>query len=369
MVEAAVIVMCCAARGKGAMAATAAAVGQLRILPDSCRLFSLLRLSQRRFEARAWLSRAATPHHPLAVLVRASAPTSVESSNLKLNGKTKPSMDVLACPICYSCFERKENGDSNVVSSSRGGAYCVNCRKAYSDKEAFLDLTVINDSNEFSESQPLFSEIFQSRLVSFLYERGWRQNFVWGGFPGPNKEFEMAKEYLQPTFGGVIIDASCASGLFSRRFAKSRLYSLVVALDYSENMLRQCDEFNKQEGILADESFILVRADISRLPFVTNTIDAVHAGAALHSWPSPSIAVAEISRVLRPGGVFVASTFILGESIPPQANSLLRQNVGRFFQYFSSERELEGLCRACGLVGFTCQRRGTFIMISATKPL
>lgn len=25
-------------------------------------------------------------------------------------------------------------------------------------------------------------------LVSFLYERGWRQNFVWGGFPGPERE-------------------------------------------------------------------------------------------------------------------------------------------------------------------------------------
>lgn len=25
-------------------------------------------------------------------------------------------------------------------------------------------------------------------LVSFLYERGWRQNFIWGGFPGPEKE-------------------------------------------------------------------------------------------------------------------------------------------------------------------------------------
>ncbi|RRT38920.1 hypothetical protein GW17_00025251 [Ensete ventricosum] len=29
----------------------------------------------------------------------------------------------------------------------------------------------------------------RSPLVSFLYERGWRQNFVWGGFPGPEREF------------------------------------------------------------------------------------------------------------------------------------------------------------------------------------
>lgn len=35
----------------------------------------------------------------------------------------------------------------------------------------------------------------------------------------------------------------------------------------------------------------MVRADISRLPFVSSSIDAVHAGAALHCWPSPSAAV------------------------------------------------------------------------------
>lgn len=41
---------------------------------------------------------------------------------------------------------------------------------------------------EFSYSST--QEIYWSRnpLVSFLYERGWRQNFIWGGFPGPEKE-------------------------------------------------------------------------------------------------------------------------------------------------------------------------------------
>ena len=34
-----------------------------------------------------------------------------------------------------------------------------------------------------------------------------------------------------------------------------------------------------------------MRADISRLPFVSGSIDAVHAGAAIHCWPSPACAV------------------------------------------------------------------------------
>ena len=39
----------------------------------------------------------------------------------------------------------------------------------------------------------------------------------------------------------------------------------------------------------------LVRADVSRLPFSSGSVDAVHAGAALHCWPSASNAVSSTS--------------------------------------------------------------------------
>ncbi|CAA7395820.1 unnamed protein product [Spirodela intermedia] len=225
-------------------------------------------------------------------------------------------MNSLACPICYSPLV------SGSPDETKG-----TCRKSYPPNEAYLDLTVSSGCKAYAEVPPLFSELFRTPLVSFLYERGWRQNFVLGGFPGPEKEFEMAKEYLKPTVGGTIIDASCGSGLFSRLFAKSRLYSLVVALDFSENMLRQCNDFVNQEG-LPREGLVLVRADIGRLPFVSSSVDAVHAGAALHCWPSPSAAVSEISRVLRPGGVFVATTFILdGIFSYVPLRTVIRQNL------------------------------------------
>lgn len=60
-------------------------------------------------------------------------------------------------------------------------------------------------------------------------------------------QFELTKKFLEPVLGGNIVDASCGSGLFSRLFSKSGLFSQVVALDYSENMLRQCYEFIEQE--------------------------------------------------------------------------------------------------------------------------
>lgn len=67
----------------------------------------------------------------------------------------------------------------------------------------------------------------------------------------------MAREYLKPVLGGNIIDASCGSGMFSRLFAKSELFSRVIALDYSENMLKQCYEFLNQEENLTNKEFVL----------------------------------------------------------------------------------------------------------------
>lgn len=70
-------------------------------------------------------------------------------------------------------------------------------------------------------------------------------------------QFELMKDFIKPVVGGNIVDASCGSGLFSRLFAKSGLFSHVVALDYSENMLEQCYEFIKQEENFPKEYKVL----------------------------------------------------------------------------------------------------------------
>ncbi|XP_031275008.1 uncharacterized methyltransferase At1g78140, chloroplastic [Pistacia vera] len=306
--------------------------------------------------------------------VRASSTAFVEtkpSEPIVVENEVNTNKTILACPICYEPVMWIGDSYLSVGSIPRSSLQCNNCKKTYSGKETHFDLTAASGAKGYGESMPLATEFFRTPLVSFLYERGWRQNFIWGGFPGPEKEFELMKDYLKPVLGGNIIDASCGSGMFSRLFAKSGLFSLVVALDYSENMLQQCFEFIKKEENFPEENYVLVRADISRLPFASSSVDALHAGAAIHCWPSPSTAVAEISRVLRPGGVFVASTYILDgpfNFIP--FVRLFRQNIMQISgsYAFLAERELEDLCKACGLVGFTCTRNGRFVMFTAAKP-
>jgi len=84
----------------------------------------------------------------------------------------------------------------------------------------------------YEQKQWQGTELFRQPLVSFIYERGWRQNFAGAGFPGPEKEFDQAMAYLQPAEGGVLVDASCGTGLFTRLFARSQRFKGVVALDF-----------------------------------------------------------------------------------------------------------------------------------------
>nr|QTZ19571.1 putative methyltransferase chloroplastic-like protein [Bixa orellana] len=242
--------------------------------------------------------------------VRASSVIALEADLSTQQQTQDVETNLFACPVCYEPLIRKGPPGLNSPAIYRSAFKCKNCDKSYTSRDNFLDLTLISGLKEYTEVRPAMTELFRSRFVSFLYERGWRQNFNRSGFPGPDEEFVMAQEYLKPTQGGILVDVSCGSGLFSRKFAKSGTYSGVIALDYSENMLRQCHDFIKQDRSLSAANLALVRADVNRLPFASGSIDAVHAGAALHCWPSPSNAVAEISRILRSGGIFVGTTFL-----------------------------------------------------------
>ncbi|CAK9069681.1 Uncharacterized methyltransferase At2g41040, partial [Durusdinium trenchii] len=215
--------------------------------------------------------------------------------------------------------------------------------------------------------QPPGTSTFQSPLVSFAYERGWRRSFASSGFPGPDEEFRLAQNFLKEgagLLGDTLLDASCGSGLFSRRFVASKDYKTVVALDFSEAMLKQVDDFAKKEfGVdyaaprdPKQTALKLVRGDIARLPFESDSLGGVHAGAAIHCWPNPENAVAEVARVLRPGGVFVLSTFMPRGPLRAMGTN---SNPYRFW----TEDDLRSLTRRCGLTDFEAVTRDpAFIM-------
>ena len=102
---------------------------------------------------------------------------------------------------------------------------------------------------------------------------------------------------------------ACSPGRFLRfRFVQGggsrRPASLrtSTASDYSPSMMRQtvtyCDADDATCSAVKDGALSFVRADVGRLPFATGSVDVVHAGVAMHCWPSPSAAIVEVARVV-----------------------------------------------------------------------
>lgn len=209
-------------------------------------------------------------------------------------------------------------------------------------------------------------DLFTSPTVSYAYERGWRQGFRQAGFPGSDEEAAMAMEYFAPSMARsmetrVLVDMSCATGLFTRRFAKSGKYLRVIGGDYSEAMLLearrriQADRDLTPTAISQNEStntntrLDLVRLDVGRIPMQDNSVDALHAGAAMHCWPDLTAAASEIYRVLKPGGRYFATTFLSDYFRIVSASEGGSTGPSRqAFQYFASVDQISKIMQGGG---------------------
>lgn len=217
---------------------------------------------------------------------------------------------------------------------------------------------------------------FQLPIVSYAYERGWRNNFRRAGFPGIEAEFDYFLDFAAPA--DVVLDVSCGSGLMARRLATSGCFNRVVATDYSVAMMRETVAQARKDVTVPE--FDVVRADVTALPFVDNSVDAVHCGAALHCWPSVQDGLAEIFRVLKPGGKFFATTFLKLAYVPLRdrlaatprvmkaAVRLEELTMARPMYRFFEVDELEFLLKAAGLGEVSVETMKACAITRSTKP-
>jgi SAM-dependent methyltransferase len=101
---------------------------------------------------------------------------------------------------------------------------------------------------------------------------------------------------------GLALDLGCGDGLFSA-ILRERLAQpprLLIGVDLRPEELRRAAARGVHDALLA--------ADICSLPFAAGTVDSVLANSVLEHVPSLEEALAEIRRVLRPGGHFLALT-------------------------------------------------------------
>jgi ubiquinone/menaquinone biosynthesis C-methylase UbiE len=229
---------------------------------------------------------------------------------------------------------------------------------------AYLIQSLTNNARVLSDEEYIpMRDLFTSPSVSFAYERGWRQGFATAGFPGADKEFDLTMEYFDPVLRAApvrktttVVDMSCATGLFTRRFALSGRFNRVLGCDYSESMLTEArrrissDRTLSQTILQENETQLeLVQLDVAKIPMQNASVECLHAGAAMHCWPEIKEGLEEIYRVLIPGGRFFATTFLSRYFSSVQAVEGGKTGpTMQAFNYFESKEELRDMMIAAG---------------------
>lgn len=104
---------------------------------------------------------------------------------------------------------------------------------------------------------------------------------------------------VAPTSGERILDIAAGTGTSSIALAKSG--AEVIALDFSQGMV--------EEGRRRHPELQFVQGDAEKLPFADAEFDAVTISFGLRNVQHPEVALAEMLRVLKPGGRVVICEF------------------------------------------------------------
>lgn len=181
---------------------------------------------------------------------------------------------------------------------------------------------------------------------------------IWGGDTGAYYE-SMAAVGEAPE-GGTIVDCPCGAGPALRALEPGREVRYVAA-DLSPAMLRRARERAAKRG-LGEIEFIESRAE--DLPLENASADLFLSYWGIHVFPDPRAAVAEIGRVLKPGGRLVGASFVRGES--RRQRLLLKPNAGDFGPMCTEPELLEWLAQE-GLRVTDTGRSGLYMFFEATR--
>lgn len=201
-------------------------------------------------------------------------------------------------------------------------------------------------------------------LVS-VYESVWRPLFTrLAGGTDPGAETDQLLEWLGPGAGTTVLDIACGPGNTTRRLAAGAPGSAVIGLDLSVPMLEEAIEHTPAELAVG-----FARVDAHGLPIADATVDAAHCAAALYLFADPGTVVAEVARVLRPGGRFAGMTLVAPLQPLGPVGRRTEQAFARLsgLRYFGA-KELEAMCVAAGLQGFRTAWRGGALLFVAERP-
>ena len=223
---------------------------------------------------------------------------------------------------------------------------CPKCGTTFPMTNGFVDL-IPELEFERTRAQALMESPTMAKIYDgILWRRSfWQGNLVLGiSF---EREATMILEAARVRPTSTVLDLACASGIYARRLARVATEGRVVGLDLSRPMLEVAVQRARAESL---GNLAFVRGTAQELPCDDGCFDCLNCCGALHLFPNVSQALAEIARVLKPGGRFTMATFRKRSGVIGRAHVSGSEAIGVNCQ------TPEGLEAALGPLGFSNPR-------------
>ena len=158
--------------------------------------------------------------------------------------------------------------------------------KSYEDSSGFYD-SYITSSNPFT----------------LLYNK-----VVWG--MKDDDYVGKVLSFIPGDFHGVILDVPVGTGVLTAdRYARLK-NSTIIACDYTPAMLYGARKRFTDKGV---ENAFFIHGDVANLGLRDQSVDLVLSMNGFHAFPLKQAVIREISRVLKPGGLFAGCFYVKGK--------------------------------------------------------
>ncbi len=168
--------------------------------------------------------------------------------------------------------------------------------------------------------------------------------------------------------GQLVLDVACGTGVVA--VTAARIGAKVTGLDLSPDLLARA----RENGALAGVDIDWHEGDVELLPFADAAFDVVVSQFGHIFAPRPDVAVAEMLRVLKPGGTIAFSTWppeglvgrsflLIGQYAPPPPPESLPRRSGASLPSYASDSAPPS--RTSSSTGVRCFRQRSVLLTIA----
>lgn len=158
--------------------------------------------------------------------------------------------------------------------------------------------------------EQIAGEHYHGRLIGML-------EAIWGeGFLSPGGPEEVARLVAGTDFAGrTVLDIGCGAGGIDLALVRDHGAGYVTGIDVEDTVLARARALVTEAGL--DARIGCAKVAPGPLPFPPGTFDIVFSKDSIVHIPDKAALMAEAFRVLKPGGHFVASDWLIGHDGPP----------------------------------------------------